>query len=298
LRPSESKKVDYPTLKLDKYLTYADLIDRVPSSHRVKNVEKAMSMEQLPINNGNGQSYGYIVYRKVLGELKNGDVFKGSWPRDFATILVDGDLIDTGFKAEKPEYWINSVKEVPLTNLKFDGNHTLDFMIGNLGRVNYGGRKDLVQQKGLPSVHQSKMELNGEELRDNMEIIALEFTNAWVKNLEGWRDIIKEEAPKAPCLFQSTFTISNEEDPPADTFLNMAAGGWHKGIVFVNGFHIGRYWKVGPQQHLYVPGPFLRTGQNNTITIFEELQVPTELDIVFSATPNLGRRENLIKAGP
>lgn len=38
--------------------------------------------------------------------------------------------------------------------------------------------------------------------------------------------------------------------------------GWEKGVVFVNGVNLGRYWKVGPQRTLYVPAPVLRRGIN------------------------------------
>ena len=44
---------------------------------------------------------------------------------------------------------------------------------------------------------------------------------------------------------------------------------WGKGIVFINGKNIGRYWHVGPQQTLYVPGVWLKKGQNE-IVIFEQ----------------------------
>jgi beta-galactosidase len=57
-------------------------------------------------------------------------------------------------------------------------------------------------------------------------------------------------------MIQSTFTI----DTPADTWLNMA--NWHKGVVFINGFNLGRYFKVGPPTTLFVPGPLLNTGIN------------------------------------
>ncbi|RST23895.1 hypothetical protein EF908_08355, partial [Streptomyces sp. WAC04770] len=36
--------------------------------------------------------------------------------------------------------------------------------------------------------------------------------------------------------------------------------GWTRGFVWVNGFCLGRYWSVGPQETLYVPGPVLRQG--------------------------------------
>lgn len=51
-----------------------------------------------------------------------------------------------------------------------------------------------------------------------------------------------------------------------DTFLDF--GGWGKGCVFVNGFNIGRFWEIGPQRRLYIPGPLLKQGENDII-IFE-----------------------------
>lgn len=62
---------------------------------------------------------------------------------------------------------------------------------------------------------------------------------------------------QSPCIVQSTLTITGT---PADTFIDMR--NWHKGVVFVNGFNIGRYWNVGPQQTLYIPAPLLHKGDN------------------------------------
>ena len=45
---------------------------------------------------------------------------------------------------------------------------------------------------------------------------------------------------------------------------------WGKGIVFVNGHNLGRYWNVGPQQTLYLPGVWLKKGLNEII-VFEQL---------------------------
>ena len=45
---------------------------------------------------------------------------------------------------------------------------------------------------------------------------------------------------------------------------------WGKGIVFINGINIGRYWQVGPQQTLYIPGVWLKKGENK-IQIFEQI---------------------------
>jgi len=39
--------------------------------------------------------------------------------------------------------------------------------------------------------------------------------------------------------------------------------------VFVNGINLGRYWSVGPQQTLYLPGCWLKQGKNEVV-IFEQ----------------------------
>ena len=62
----------------------------------------------------------------------------------------------------------------------------------------------------------------------------------------------------APVIFQTTLEIPGT---PGDTFIDM--DGWVKGIIFVNGFNLGRYWQPpGPQKTLYVPAPVLKTGVN------------------------------------
>lgn len=127
--------------------------------------------------------------------------------------------------------------------------------------------------------------------------------------MKDWKPITNQTILQAPVLVQTTFEV----DEPADTFLDMSA--WHKGIVFVNGFNIGRYFRVGPQQTLYVPGPLLKVGVNTVcygiffkdynftlkcfhfkqnmpkknvlqVTIFEQFEPSNQ--IVFQDTPNLG----------
>jgi beta-galactosidase len=50
-----------------------------------------------------------------------------------------------------------------------------------------------------------------------------------------------------------------------DTFLDMR--GWGKGIVWINGHNLGRYWRIGPQQSLFVPAPWLKRGANEIIVL-------------------------------
>ena len=52
---------------------------------------------------------------------------------------------------------------------------------------------------------------------------------------------------------------------PGDTFLDMRP--WGKGFAWVNGHNLGRYWNIGPQQTMYVPGPWLKPGRNEFIVL-------------------------------
>jgi beta-galactosidase len=65
--------------------------------------------------------------------------------------------------------------------------------------------------------------------------------------------------PDGPAFYRGAFTLAR----PGDTFLDTR--GWGKGTVWVNGHHLGRFWDIGPQQTLYVPGPWLRAGRNEVV---------------------------------
>ena len=60
-------------------------------------------------------------------------------------------------------------------------------------------------------------------------------------------------------FFRGTFAL----DTPADTFIDMT--GYRKGVVWVNGHNLGRYWDIGPQKRLYCPAPWLKAGENEVI---------------------------------
>jgi beta-galactosidase len=64
---------------------------------------------------------------------------------------------------------------------------------------------------------------------------------------------------EGPCFYRGHFKIRQ----PADTFLDTSTLG--KGQLWVNGHAMGRFWKIGPQKTLYVPGPWLKKGQNEVI---------------------------------
>jgi beta-galactosidase len=83
-----------------------------------------------------------------------------------------------------------------------------------------------------------------------------------------------------PVFYEGTFTLNET----GDTFIDMSD--WGKGIVFINGHNIGRYWQVGPQQTLYIPGVWLKKGENK-IVIFEQLNKTPMTEVKTVKTPVL-----------
>ncbi|MFE7606108.1 hypothetical protein ACFU1Q_13220 [Brachybacterium paraconglomeratum] len=90
--------------------------------------------------------------------------------------------------------------------------------------------------------------------------------------LEGTVD---EAADALPVLVGASFTA----DTPEDTFLDVSDAG--HGVAYVNGFCVGRYWDIGPQQTLYVPAPLLRAGRNEVLLLDLERR-PTGLALAES----------------
>ena len=121
------------------------------------------------------------------------------------------------------------------------------------------------QRKGLS---QDQVVLDDVVMTD-VNVYHLDFKMTFVEKAmtEGrWKDYDIPEN-QAPGLYRATLRIEGD-DPPSDTFLFLEPFDWHHGIVLINGFHLGRYWQIGPQKSLYVPAPLLVKGDND-ILVFE-----------------------------
>lgn len=243
-------------MDLNKMLTIKNSPDRFT-------VYSPMSMEQLPMHNMSGQSYGYVVYRKKIAEIPaNSTLTIRGRVCDSVVVVVDGVLISKPLNSAKDlndfGFWrVNNSKIMLGPNSR--SNVTLDLLVENWGRANFGIVEQFNNQfKGL---WQGGIFLNNEELF-HWTIIPLEFSKSWIVDLVSWKKIIKKKKTLGPALYKTEFYIEN----PVDTFIDMQE--WCKGIVIINGFVLGRYSRIGPQQTLYLPAPFLKTG-NNTVIIFE-----------------------------
>ena len=83
----------------------------------------------------------------------------------------------------------------------------------------------------------------------------------------SWKKVTEWNKPYPPTLYRGTFDIKGEIK---DTFLHMKD--WTKGVAFINGHNLGRYWELGPQETLYLPAPWLRRG-NNEVSFTEQFRL-------------------------
>ncbi|XP_029963513.1 beta-galactosidase-1-like protein 2 isoform X3 [Salarias fasciatus] len=221
-----------------------------------------VNMENLPVNNNNGQAYGYTLYQTVVSS--GGILNSKNNVRDRALVFVEKQFVGV------LDYHIRQLA-VP----EGKGKQTLSLLVENCGRVNYGKSLD-GQRKGLVG----DIEFNMRLLRDFI-IHSLDMKPGFVNRLEKsghWASM--RERPSFPAFFQGRLYVNSF---PKDTFIKLP--GWSKGVVFINGRNLGRYWNVGPQQTLYVPGPWLHRGDNQVI-VFEEQE--TDGKIQFASSPDYG----------
>ena len=207
-----------------------------------------------------GQNYGYILYRSALDTEEHIERLRLWKANDRANIFVDGKpaatLYDHELQAEKK------------LDLSFKKGASLDILVENMGRVNFGPRLEN-QRKGIDQ----GVELNG-HLHNNWTQYPLPLDN--IQRL----DFSKGYRPGLPGFYRFVF----EAAEIGDTFLDFT--GWGKGCVFVNGFNTGRFWEIGPQKRLYIPGPLLKQGKNE-IVIFET-EGKSKETVVLRDEPDIG----------
>jgi beta-galactosidase len=187
------------------------------------------------------QAYGYVLYRTNLQDAKSG-VLKLKDLRDYALVFVNGKRVGVLDRR---------LRQDSLNILLPKGKVVLDILVENLGRINFGPYL-LKNKKGITE----KALLNNTELK-GWQIFSLPFnTPGSVKFSE------KKTNTTQPVIRKGILQLTEA----ADTYLDMS--NWGKGVVWVNGHNLGRYWQVGPQQTLYLPKEWLKKGANE-VMVFE-----------------------------
>ncbi len=202
-----------------------------------------------------GIGYGYIAYRTVLNRDYRDAKLSFESLGDRAQVLVNGKLQGIAYLNDSLEVTVNAKKGDVLT-----------ILVENMGRANFGPK--MMRKKGLPG-----RVLLGGKIHFSWDVYPLPMTDLSGLSFGG------DEA-EAPAFYEGTFTV----EEPADTFLRTDS--FKKGFVVLNGFNLGRYWEVGPQKTLYVPGPLLKKGEN-TLLLFESDGRKGEAEVEFVDHPEL-----------
>lgn len=253
--PPEIECIQYEAVKITSQLSLNEIIQQT----NVVRSDKLLPMELLPINNNSGQSYGYIVYRKLHLNIRKNSILKiEGHVCDTVLVLINGQLkSNILMKSDDLNgfgYWRLKDSTLNLGNEEYK-DATLELIVENWGRNNFGKLNQFDQKKGL---WQGNVLINEINISD-WQIVPLEFKKKWTNNLKNWHEY---EPIIGPSLYKGLLTI----DEPKDTFINMQD--WKKGIIIVNGFVLSRYLHLGPQQTAYLPAPLLKKGDNDLI-IFE-----------------------------
>lgn len=184
-----------------------------------------------------GQNYGFILYRKRLDRTVKG-ALEITEARDYALIFQSDKKLGTMDRRLNQ----NSI------DVELNGNAPLDILVENMGRVNFG-QNMVTDRKGITE----KVTLGGEELK-NWDIYPLPLTD--LSRLK-----FSAKTKMSPAFYRGVFKLNSI----GDTYLDMR--GWGKGFVWVNGHNLGRYWRIGPQQSLFVPANWIKKGRNEIIVL-------------------------------
>ena len=242
--------------KVSLFETLADLAQPVESLYPVK-------MEDL------GQSYGYLLYRTEASWDADEEKIRVIDGRDRMQLFVDGKLMATQYQAEiGQDIFVAGEKKA---------THCIDILMENMGRVNYG-HKFLAdtQRKGIRTGVCKDL-----HFLLNWQQYPLSFENT--ENIDfskGWQ-------PEQPAFYAFDFEMKALKD----TYLDLS--GFGKGLVFVNGVNIGRFWNVGPTLSLYIPHSLLKEGHNRIIIFETEGEYEESINLVNQPTFKTIKGENL-----
>ena len=188
------------------------------------------------------QAFGSIVYSTQLAAGPAGTV-EATAIHDIGYVYLDGKRIAFTDRRNSSYKFKVPARTQPAR---------LDLFVEAMGRVNFG--PEVHDRKGI----NGKVTFAGKELK-NWKVYNLPFDEAMLATLKF--ESAAGQMADRPRVWKSEFTVT----APGDTFLDVS--GWGKGMVWVNGHNLGRYWNIGPQQTMYLPGPWMKKGVNEIVVL-------------------------------
>ncbi|MBO4207000.1 beta-galactosidase, partial [Micromonospora echinofusca] len=219
----------------------------------------------LPTADDLGHYTGFTLYTPHLPPTRDG-VLAVAEVRDRAQVFVD----------RRSHGVLSRDHGERMIGVSADAGAVVELLVEDLGRVNYGPR--IGEPKGLigPAT------LDGAPVDTwTVRPLRLDHVDTVLRRL---RDGDPVDAPLAGPVFSLAEFAAVETD--RDLFLDTSS--WGKGVAWINGFCLGRYWNRGPQRTLYVPAPLLRPQGNEIVVLELHAAAPT---VRFVARPDLGHTE-------
>lgn len=201
------------------------------------------------------QGWGSMVYITSLPDIDTPSVLTLNDGHDFAQVFIDSTYIG---KIDR----VRNEKSLLLPAVK--KGQELKILIEAMGRINFG--RAIKDYKGITESVTLSTDKDGYELIWNLkrwDIFTIPDSYAAAKKAldTAKRDSLTKMVFKGSGYYRGYFNLRRV----GDTFLNME--NWGKGQVYVNGHAIGRFWSIGPQQTLYVPGCWLKKGKNEVVVL-------------------------------
>ncbi|XP_024391884.1 beta-galactosidase 17 isoform X2 [Physcomitrium patens] len=262
--PPLPQRTAYGEVTMTKMGSLFDVLDVIGNPPGGVKLEWPVPMEHLR------QASGFILYRACLpSSVRPGSKISVVEVYDRAQVFVVSASKNRMFLGTLERWSSNSIM---LPTAAAVADFRLDILVENMGRVNYG--RYMGENKGISeAVFLDDDPILGWTihtigLESVSELGPASFTTTGIanSNLE-----ITKIKPTIELLSDCTLNVTQ----PSDTF--MSFNGWNKGVAFVNGFNLGRFWpSAGPQCTLYVPSPLLRRGENKLIILELEDSRPVQ----------------------
>ena len=226
-----------------------------------------MTMEDMDMG------WGSMLYITTLPEIEIPSVLTLSYCHDYAQVFVDDQYIGTIDR-------VKNEKSLALPPVK--KGQELKILVEAMGRINFG--RAIKDYKGITDRVTVSAEIEGHELTWDLKrwtILTIPDDYETAARALGNAQSTKVNEPGGRGYYRGYFSVSKR----GDTFLNMESFG--KGQVYVNGYPIGRFWNIGPQQTLYVPGCWLKRGLNEVVVL--DVIGPTENVLSAQDHPELDK---------
>ena len=220
-----------------------------------------------------GMGWGTMAYTTTLPEIKNRSVLTGEF-HDFAQVFVDGKYIG---KIDR----VKNEKSLTLPPTRNDAE--LSIVVEGMGRINFG--RAIKDFKGIIG----KVTITSDLGREKITIEPQRWVNATIA--DDYQTAVRAFETKVPSQAKGDFLKAGYHrgyftlTKVGDTFLNFET--WGKGQVYVNGHAMGRFWGIGPQQTLYVPGCWLKKGRNEVVVL--DIVGPRQPIVWGQAEPELNK---------